>query len=123
MSLALTIGELCYAAIQLTVEARRAGIVAVHIQARQLSPCARVAAVFDSILAVRGLPRPAFAHDLTVQTNRRASVGNHDKKKCRFAECWDLPLFVPAQRSYVSVTVFFDTQEAMKHNLCGGLRI
>ena len=43
---------MCYAAIQLTVEAGRAGIAAVHIQARQLPPSARMAAVFDSILAV-----------------------------------------------------------------------
>ena len=31
--------------------------------------------------------------------------------------CW------PAQRSHVSVTVFFDMQAAVKHNLCGGLRV
>lgn len=75
MSLALTIGELCYAAVQLTVEARRAGIVAVHIQARQLSACARMAAVFDSILAVRALPQSASAHHCAAQTVRCVSVG------------------------------------------------
>ncbi len=120
MSLALTIGELCYAAIQLTVEARRAGIVAVHIQARQLSPCARMAAVFDSILAVNFSPRPAFAHHLTVQTDRCASMGNRDKNTCTLLNAGIyLYLCRLAQRSYGSVTVFFDIQEAIKHGLCG----
>ena len=75
-----------------------------------------MAAVFDSILAVRGLPQPAVAHHSAVQTNRCAAVRKRDENKYRLLNvvmclclCWR------AQRSDVSRTVFLDTQDG----LCG----